>query len=217
MRSRATAALAALAIAVAWAPVSAHRLDEYLQAARVGIDPDRVTVELDLTAGVAVAARVLADIDRDRDGRISPAEAQAYVDRVMSALAFDVDGVPLATHVTGTHFPDVDAIRAGEGTIRIDVAARTTHLSGGAHHFHFRNTHRGDISVYMANALVPSDERVRISDQQRDGDQRTLDVAYVLADATEGWSVLSSLRYGACTMVIAGAIVIRLLYGFVVP
>jgi hypothetical protein len=191
--------------------VSAHRLDEYLQAARVGIDPDRVTVELDLTAGVAVADRVLAGIDRDRDGRISPAEAQAYVDGVVSSLAFDVDGVPLTTHVTGTHFPGVDAIRAGEGTIRIDVAAPLTHLSGGAHHFHFRNTHRGDLSVYMANALVPSDDRVRISDQQRDADQRTLDVAYILADATDGRSVLSTLRYGACTMVVAGVIVIGFL------
>jgi len=210
LRNRATAALAALAIAAAWTPLSAHRLDEYLQAARVGIDPDRVTVELDLTAGVAVADRVLAEIDRDRDGRISPVEAQAYVDHVVSALAFDVDGVLLATHVTGTHFPEVDAIRAGQGTIRIDLAAHTAHLTAGAHHFHFRNTHRGDISVYMANALVPSDDRVRISDQQRDGDQRTLDVAYVLAD-TNGWSVLSTLRYGACTMVVAGAMVIGFL------
>ena len=33
-------------------PVSAHRLDEYLQAARIGIDPERVQIELDLTPGV---------------------------------------------------------------------------------------------------------------------------------------------------------------------
>jgi hypothetical protein len=186
-RNSATAALVALTVAVAGAQLSAHRLDEYLQAARVAIDPVGVTVELDMTAGVAVADRVLADIDRDRDGRISPGEAQAYVDHVVGALAFDVDGVPLATHVTGAHFPEVDAIRAGEGTIRIDLAAHIAQLTAGAHHFHYRNTHRGDISVYMANALVPSDDRVQIADQERDGDQRTLDVAYVLADRQASW------------------------------
>ena len=34
---------------------SAHRRDEYLQAACLAIDPDRVELALDLTAGIAVA------------------------------------------------------------------------------------------------------------------------------------------------------------------
>ena len=38
--------------------LSAHRLDEYLQAARLGIDPDRVELQLDLTPGAAVPARI---------------------------------------------------------------------------------------------------------------------------------------------------------------
>ena len=41
------------------APIAAHRLDEYLQAARIAVDVDRVGVELDLTPGVAIAPSVM--------------------------------------------------------------------------------------------------------------------------------------------------------------
>jgi hypothetical protein len=189
LRNSAAAALVGLAVALASPRVSAHRLDEYLQAARIAIDPDRVTVELDLTPGVAVADRILADVDRDHDGRISPDEARTYVGRVVSGVSLDVDGIPLATSVSGSRFPDVDAIRRGEGTIRIDFTAVLAREASGAHHVHFRNTHRADVSVYMANALVPADDRVRITDQQRDADQRTLDVAYTLANSTDGFNL----------------------------
>ena len=65
--------------------LSAHRRDEYLQAARLAIDPDRVQIELDLTPGIAVADAVLADIDCDANGSISAVEARAYSERVASA------------------------------------------------------------------------------------------------------------------------------------
>ena len=53
------------------AEVSAHRADEYLQAARLAIDPARVQIELDLTPGIALAEAIIADIDRNRDGSLS--------------------------------------------------------------------------------------------------------------------------------------------------
>jgi hypothetical protein len=59
----------------------AHRLDEYLQATRLSLDLDRVGVEIDLTAGVSLAAQIFASIDTDRDGRISIAEGEAYARR----------------------------------------------------------------------------------------------------------------------------------------
>ena len=43
------------------AVVSAHRRDEYLQAARLALDPGRVQIELDLTPGIAVADAILVD------------------------------------------------------------------------------------------------------------------------------------------------------------
>ncbi len=124
-----------------------------------------------------MAERVLAEIDRDRDGRISRDEAQAYAAQVLKSLALDVDGVPLAARVTGRHqLPGCrcDSDRRGNDPDRDCRGHAQT--AAGAHHLHFRNAHRGDISVYLANALVPADDRVRIGDQQRDADQRTLDV-----------------------------------------
>jgi hypothetical protein len=54
---------------------AAHRLDEYLQAARVSLARDRVTLEVDLTPGAAVTPAIVALVDRDGDAVISPAEA----------------------------------------------------------------------------------------------------------------------------------------------
>ena len=48
MRTRHLASLALLAVGLAYpAPAAAHRLDEYLQASRISVDPDRVTIEID--------------------------------------------------------------------------------------------------------------------------------------------------------------------------
>ena len=42
------------------------------------IDIERVDLEIDLTAGVAVASNVFAWIDTNRDGEISQAEGESY-------------------------------------------------------------------------------------------------------------------------------------------
>ena len=47
-------------VVVGWlcaaAPAGAHRLDEYLQATRIGVSQNRIDLEIDLTAGAAIAA-----------------------------------------------------------------------------------------------------------------------------------------------------------------
>jgi len=160
---------------------SAHRLDEYLQAARLGIDPDRVELSLDLTAGIAVAEVVLSEIDRDKNGMISAAEARAYADRVLSAIALDVDGIPLRVELVDSTFPAFDSVRKGEGTTRIQAAASMPRLADGLHHLRYRNTYRSDIGVYLANALVPASDRVIVAAQRRDLYQRDLVIDYQLS------------------------------------
>jgi hypothetical protein len=54
----------------------AHRLDEYLQASQISIESGRIIVEINLTPGAAVADGVIAEIDRDADGELSPSEAR---------------------------------------------------------------------------------------------------------------------------------------------
>lgn len=187
-RNSAAAALAVALVLAASVSASAHRRDEYLQAARIAIDPGRVRVEIDLTPGISVAEDVLRDIDRDRDGAISTAEADAYVGRIAAGVSLDVDGAPLRVQVTGRAFPAVGAIRNGEGVIQIQFAAPIDPLAPGAHRLHFRNTNRPDIGVYLANALVPVSDRVTVTNQSRDYNQRSLDVDYLLhEDGREGW------------------------------
>lgn len=160
---------------------SAHRRDEYLQAARLGIEPDRVELALDLTAGIAVAEVVLSEIDLDKDGMVSVAEARAYSDRVLSAIALDVDGIPLRVELVESTFPTFDTVRKGEGTTRIQATASMPRLDDGLHHLRYRNAYRSDIGVYLANALVPASDRVIVAAQRRDVNQRDLVIDYMLS------------------------------------
>src|SRR4029450_13636155 len=123
-RSRAIGALTLLLVLITGSWTSAHRRDEYLQAARLGIDPDRVELVLDLTAGIAVAEVVLSEIDLDKNGMISVAEARAYSNRVLSAIALDVDGIPLRVELVESPFPAFDTVRSGAGTTRIQAVAK---------------------------------------------------------------------------------------------
>ena len=72
--------------------VFAHRDDQYLQATLVDIEPSGVRLQINLTPGMAVAERVLAQIDRDRDGAISKNEAAAYAESLKRDLTVRLDG-----------------------------------------------------------------------------------------------------------------------------
>ena len=180
-RSRAIAALTLLLVLIAGSWTSAHRRDEYLQAARLGIDRDRVELALDLTAGIAVADVVLSEIDLDKNGTVSVAEARVYSDRVLSAIALDVDGIPLRVELVEYTFPAFDTVRNGEGTTRIQAVAKMPRLDDGLHHLRYRNAYRSDIGVYLANALVPTSDGVTVAAQRRDLDQRELVIDYMLS------------------------------------
>ena len=177
---RRTALALAVMTVIASTGLSAHRRDEYLQATRLAIDPDRVQIALDLTPGIAVAEGILAEIDRDANRAISAAEARAYSERVLSAIALDVDGVPLRVELVDSAFPTIDTVGRGEGTARIQAVAPMPRLADGLHHLRYRNAYRSDIGVYLANTLVPASDRVTVATQQRDVDQRDLLVDYRL-------------------------------------
>jgi hypothetical protein len=183
---------------LATADLSAHRRDEYLQAARIAIAPGRVELQLDLTPGIAVADSIVADIDRDGDGLFSAKETAAYVERVVSGIGLDVDGRALQVHVTSANFPSASfpaagAFKNGEGVIQLELEAALPTLTAGAHHLTYRNAHRPDIGVYLANALLPDTDRVAINAQRRDPEQRELTIDYDLREASSrrGWLLAS--------------------------
>ena len=172
-----------LAVIAAVAEVSAHRRDEYLQAARLAIEPDAVHLELDLTPGIDMADAVLADIDRDRDGALSLDERAAYGSLVLGALTLEADGAPVQAGLNSVNFPDPEAMRRGEGAIRLQLSAPLPRRSTGPHRLLFRNNHHQDRSVYLANALVPASNEVAITAQRRDSDQTELTIEYLLRAA----------------------------------
>ena len=158
----------------------AHRLDEYLQATLLSVDRDRVTVEIGLTPGVTVAPQIMMSIDSDGDGRISSAEGEAYAREVLQSVVMVVDDRPAPLVLEESRFPEFGEMKLGLGTIRLRAAAKVN--SGlGRHHLSYRNTHKPELSVYLANALVPADQRVRIAAQTRDRPQQSIALDYTVA------------------------------------
>jgi len=158
-------------------PADAHRLDECLQATRVAIDVDRVSVEIDLTPGATVAAKVFALIDTDHDGRVSDAESERYARGVLDSLDFNIDGRPVPLTTVAYRFPGFEEMRLGIGVIRLSATARAPGGSG-RHQLVVRNTYLPDESVYAANALAPANDLVEIDGQRRDPLQHDLIVDY---------------------------------------
>lgn len=177
---RAAWALALATAVTAAADVSAHRRDEYLQAARIAIEPGAVQLELNLTPGIELADAIVADIDRNRDGSLSQHEQRAYASVVLGALTMEVDGTPVRAQLAAATFPDVAAMQRGEGSIRLQLAGTLPQLSAGPHQLSFRNRHSPDRSVYLANALVPASPDVTVTAQRRDLDQTELTIDYLL-------------------------------------
>jgi hypothetical protein len=172
--------LAATAVAFG-ARASAHRLDEFLQAARIAVERDRVQLEMNLTPGMAVADAVIREIDADRNGALSQEEERVYAGQVLSALTLRVDdSPPLHMQLAGSSFPDVAALRAGDGAIIIRSGADVSHLPAGPHRLFFQNKNAVGNSVYLANALVPEDDDVAVTGQQRAGDQSQLTIEFVV-------------------------------------
>jgi hypothetical protein len=65
----------------------------------------------------------------------------------------------------------------------------------------FTNTHRTESSVYLVNALVPSNPRIQLADQRRDRAQLNLTLDYtVTPDAASSSTLilLTGLAMAAC-------------------
>ncbi len=181
MRGSSAAVVFALAaVCASGERASAHRRDELLQAARVAVERNRVELELDLTPGIAVADAVIADIDLDRDGSLSADEREGYAARVARAIALSLDGRPLDVRLLAATFPEIDAFRRGEGTIRLRSTAVLARVVEGDHRLAFSNGYRRDVSAYLANALAPASDSIGIIAQRRDAEQRDLTIEYVV-------------------------------------
>ncbi len=163
-------------------PAHAHRLDEYLQASTLSIEKDHVTVQMRLTPGVQVSSAVLAGIDTNGDGVISPAEQRAYAERVIDDLSLTVDGTHLQPRLVSSTFPGIEDIKEGLGDILFTLEAPLPD-GGQVRKLTFENHHLPTLSVYLVNVLIPNNPDIRITAQNRNYAQSFYELDYTQADS----------------------------------
>jgi hypothetical protein len=194
--TRGLALVAFVAALLVPSTLSAHRLDEYLQASRLAIDAERIDVEIDLVPGVAVASTIFRAIDIDGDGRVSSSEAERYARVVLSSVALEVDGRVQPMALTGYRVPEWDEVCEGVGAIRLTMEARRS-MSAGRHSLVYRNMHQPEVGVYLANVLVPKSSDLRILGQMRDVLQHELRVEYETAGAGPSASMWGLIAFAS--------------------
>jgi hypothetical protein len=150
--------------------LSAHRLDEYLEATILSLNAGSVVGSMRLVPGVAVSAAVIASIDTNGDGVISEVERQTYAQRVLNDLSLSVDGQPLALRLILADFPPLDRMKQGIGEIHIDFSAELPE-GGTNRRLIFENRHKSEIAVYLVNSLIPGDRNIQITAQSRKENQ----------------------------------------------
>jgi hypothetical protein len=161
---------------------SGHVLDQYLQASRIEPEPDRINVEIDLTAGTAIASSVFLAINTNHDGEISMAEGRAYAKEVLQDLDLALDGRRLTLGLVDCTYPTFDEMRAGTGPIRVRATAQVRG-DPGRHQVSYRNRHRQELGAYLVNALAPGTRRIVIAQPRRDVLQQEILLEYSLAPA----------------------------------
>lgn len=156
----------------------AHRLDEYLQATIISVDKDHVQASMRMIPGVSVASFVIASIDTDGDGVISPAEQRAYAERVLGDLSLTADGKSVKPRLVSADFPQIELMREGLGEIHIEFTADLPH--GGPNRRLILESHNPNRkAVYLVNCLVPRDPDIRIVAQNRNEQQSFYELDYV--------------------------------------
>ncbi len=159
---------------------AARRLDEYLQATLVAIEPGEVRLQINLTPGVAVAGQILALIDSDRDGAISPEEAAAYAELLKRDLAVRLDRRDVELNLTASSFPTPAELRAGDGIIRLDFSTTASPVAAGVHELTLENRHLPAVSVYLVNAALPKSGSIQVTGQKRNADQSVGEIEFTV-------------------------------------
>ena len=178
------ARLAVLLLALLALPFAAfaHRLDEYLQATLVGIEPGGIKLMINLTPGVEVADEVLSRIDFNRDGLISESEAATYSELLRRDLTLRLDASGLEIEAVAAEWPTPAELRVGEGIIQLQFAVATA-LAPGRHVLVFENRHNPGSGAYLFNAALPGSRSIEIARQTRNEDQSVGEIEFTFSSA----------------------------------
>jgi hypothetical protein len=169
---------------------SAHRLDEYLQATLISVEKDHVDVSMRLIPGIAVSSAVIASIDTNGDGVLTPQERWNYAQRALGDLALSIDGKKLDPKLKSADFPRIQEMREGLGEIHIEYTAELP-AGGPNRKLILENHNQRQRAVYLVNALASSDPAISIVAQKRNQVQSTYELDYTQASGSAGSSLAS--------------------------
>ena len=184
MRARGAAVLIALLL-LSPGLAFAHRIDEYLQATLLTLEPHSLQGSIRLVPGVLVASDVIASIDANGDGVISPEEQRAYAQQVLNSISITLDGRVVETKLVSWSFPSLGQMHDGLGEIKINYSAALS--DGGRDHVLLVATHNlRQKLVYLINLTVPEDRSLEILSQRRNPEQSVYEVDYEQKTAAAG-------------------------------
>lgn len=178
--------LALIGLTIVATPAGAHPLDEYIQATYVTVSPGTATVELKLSPGVLVVPSVLTRLDPDGDQQIADTDARAYADDLLRQVTLRVDGTALPLTINDLQVPTYQLTQAGYGTLVVRaLAALPAAADGSSHELTVRNANTADNPRFQINAFVSDHTAVTLGPQQRDSEQRQLEVTFTLGDSSQ--------------------------------
>lgn len=92
-------------------------------------------------------------------------------------------------------------MREGQGTIRVEAVGHGALAGSGFHRIVYENVHQPGTSVYLVNALKPSNRDIAIGAQHRDVQQHRLELdVEVGGGATSTLWAASALLMTACLL-----------------
>ncbi|SDD98610.1 HupE / UreJ protein [Mucilaginibacter pineti] len=141
-----------------------------MQATTISLTSDKVFLELRLTPGTDVAARIIKAIDLNGDQQFSEGEKRAYLNKLNRDVSLAMDGHTAWLKLVSSTFSNVEDLKEGIGDVIIDYEADIT-TPGFAHQLIFKNQHYSSIAVYMVNTLLPVDTAIQVNSQTRSNDQ----------------------------------------------
>ena len=117
--------------------------DMYAQSQSILLNGNGVEVDWKIAPGPVLADAVWQTTDQDKNGSISPSEAQAWVSPFISGWSISLDGqVSHGYQVQSIRWPaTVDALRAGEDSIEIILLFKWPANLTGGHSLEIHNSH----------------------------------------------------------------------------
>ncbi len=170
-----------IVVLLAWpSSTGAHPLDEFYQVTYVGVGSHRITLQIEQYTGILIAPQIVTLVDTSGDNQVSENESQAYAERFLNDIDFEIDGQPAPLTPTNFEFSTPLELQAGTGVIRFHLIADLPDDHHGSHQLYYKNNFRPDISVYLVNAISNETRWVSISRQERDVFQSSLRADYTI-------------------------------------